>query len=75
MDKEIVRILNAVLPDSTPPRERAEYVTSGVALNMYMAVGTDDITVNDLDQIFRMVFRAGFDYREASEDNIDNPHP
>lgn len=56
--QELTGILNAQLPPGTGPQERAAYVASGLALNRYMALG-DNVTVGDLDEIFRECFDAG----------------
>jgi hypothetical protein len=55
---ELTEILHAQLAADAGPQERATYVAVGLALNRYLALG-DDITVGDLDDIFRECFDAG----------------
>lgn len=47
-------------------QDMAEYVASGIAINRYIAFG-DDLTMGDMDDIFRTVFRAGVRFAKEPE--------
>jgi hypothetical protein len=56
--EELVQYLSYYAPVGSA-LDRARYIAAGIALNHYMAIGAEDITVGDLDEIFRACFDAG----------------
>jgi hypothetical protein len=58
MKDELIEHLERYAPTGSA-LDRKRYIAAGIALNHYLSIGQESITVGDLDEIFRACFDAG----------------